>query len=82
MTATGDDAVGGTRGFLPAVEGLRAWAAIGVVITHVAFQTGQSGGVVGRILGRFDLAVAVFISDAGSSAPAVDTAGSFLRAVP
>lgn len=64
MTATGD-AVGGTRSFLPAVEGLRAWAAIGVVITHVAFQTGQSGGVVGRILGRFDLAVAVFFALSG-----------------
>ncbi|QZT63106.1 acyltransferase family protein [Mycolicibacterium austroafricanum] len=57
--------VGGTRGFLPAVEGLRACAAIGVVITHVAFQTGQSGGVVGRVLGRFDLAVAVFFALSG-----------------
>lgn len=62
--ATGDG-VGGTRSFLPAVEGLRAWAAIGVVITHVAFQTGQSGGAVGRILGRFDLAVAVFFALSG-----------------
>jgi peptidoglycan/LPS O-acetylase OafA/YrhL len=58
-------AVGGTRGFLPAVEGLRACAAIGVVVTHVAFQTGQSGGVVGRVLGRFDLAVAVFFALSG-----------------
>lgn len=57
--------VGGTRGFLPAVEGLRACAAIGVVVTHVAFQTGQSGGVVGRVLGRFDLAVAVFFALSG-----------------
>ena len=32
--------VGGTRGFLPAVEGMRACAAMGVVLTHVAFQTG------------------------------------------
>lgn len=31
---------------------------------------------------RGDLAVAVFIGDAGSSAPAVDAAGRFLRAVP
>jgi Penicillin binding protein transpeptidase domain/NTF2-like N-terminal transpeptidase domain len=31
---------------------------------------------------RGDLALAVFISDAGSSAPAVDAAGRFLRAVP
>ena len=34
--------VAGTRGFLPAVEGMRACAAIGVVITHVAFETGHS----------------------------------------
>lgn len=66
-TDTGRDAgaVGGTRGFLPAVEGMRACAAIGVVVTHVAFQTGESGGVVGRILGRFDLAVAVFFALSG-----------------
>lgn len=31
---------------------------------------------------RGDLALAVFVSDAGSSAPAVDAAGNFLRAVP
>lgn len=57
--------VGGTRGFLPAVEGMRACAAIGVVITHVAFQTGQSSGVAGRLFGRFDLAVAVFFALSG-----------------
>ena len=34
--------VGGTRGFLPAVEGMRACAAMGVVLTHVAFQTGTT----------------------------------------
>lgn len=60
-----DDAIGGTRSFLPAVEGMRACAAIGVVITHVAFQTGHSGGFTGRILGRFDLAVAVFFALSG-----------------
>ncbi|MGH3542838.1 MAG: acyltransferase family protein [Mycobacterium sp.] len=57
--------VGGTRGFLPAVEGMRACAAIGVVITHVAFQTGHAGGVAGRLFGRFDLAVAVFFALSG-----------------
>ncbi len=31
---------------------------------------------------RGDLALAVFVSDAGSSAPAVDAAGRFLRAIP
>src|ERR1700757_98593 len=57
--------VGGTRSFLPAVEGMRACAAIGVVITHVAFQTGHSSGVDGRLYGRFDLAVAVFFALSG-----------------
>ncbi|WP_343602239.1 acyltransferase [Mycobacterium sp.] len=57
--------VGGTRSFLPAVEGLRACAAIGVVVTHVAFQTGHSGGADGRLFGRFDLAVAVFFALSG-----------------
>ena len=57
--------MGGTRSFLPAVEGMRACAAIGVVVTHVAFQTGHSGGVSGRLLGRFDLAVAVFFALSG-----------------
>jgi len=57
--------VGGTRGFLPAVEGMRACAAMGVVLTHVAFQTGISGGAFGRLLHRFDLAVAVFFALSG-----------------
>jgi peptidoglycan/LPS O-acetylase OafA/YrhL len=56
---------GGTRSFLPAVEGMRACAAIGVVITHVAFQTGHSTGIGGRLFGRFDLAVAVFFALSG-----------------
>ena len=57
--------VGGIRGFLPAVEGMRACAAIGVVVTHVAFQTGHTGGLSGRLFGRFDLAVAVFFALSG-----------------
>jgi peptidoglycan/LPS O-acetylase OafA/YrhL len=57
--------VGGVRGFLPAVEGMRACAAMGVVVTHVAFQTGHSSGVTGRLFGRFDLAVAVFFALSG-----------------
>lgn len=57
--------VGGVRSFLPAVEGMRACAAIGVVVTHVAFQTGHSSGIMGRLLGRFDLAVAVFFALSG-----------------
>lgn len=57
--------VSGTRSFLPAVEGLRACAALGVIVTHVAFQTGHTSGAVGRLLGRFDLAVAVFFALSG-----------------
>lgn len=60
-----DGQVGGTRSFLPAVEGMRACAAVGVVITHAAFQTGHSTGVGGRLFGRFDLAVAVFFALSG-----------------
>lgn len=56
---------GGTRSFLPAVEGMRACAAIGIVVTHVAFQTGQSVGFMGRVWARFDLAVAVFFALSG-----------------
>jgi peptidoglycan/LPS O-acetylase OafA/YrhL len=63
MTAAAQ--VGGTRRFLPAVEGMRACAAVGVVVTHVAFQTGHSGGLDGRLFGRFDLAVAVFFALSG-----------------
>src|SRR6201986_5464575 len=62
---TDSELVGGTRRFLPAVEGMRACAAIGVVITHVAFDTGHYGGVDGRLFGRFDLAVAVFFALSG-----------------
>ncbi|BBY58754.1 acyltransferase family protein [Mycolicibacterium sarraceniae] len=57
--------VGGTRSFLPAVEGMRACAAMGVVLTHVAFQTGTNTAVLGRLLHRFDLAVAVFFALSG-----------------
>src|SRR3954452_19817430 len=60
-----DGHVGGTRTFLPAVEGMRACAAIGVVVTHVAFDTGHSSGFDGRLFGRFDLAVAVFFALSG-----------------
>lgn len=59
------DGVSGTRSFLPAVEGMRACAAMGVVLTHVAFQTGNSSGWYGRLFTRFDLAVAVFFALSG-----------------
>jgi peptidoglycan/LPS O-acetylase OafA/YrhL len=65
VIVTDDQQVGGIRGFLPAVEGMRACAAMGVVVTHVAFQTGHSSGAAGRLFGRFDLAVAVFFALSG-----------------
>ncbi|VBA33214.1 O-acetyltransferase OatA [Mycobacterium innocens] len=65
VVVTDSQRVGGTRSFLPAVEGMRACAAIGVVVTHAAFQTGHSSGVTGRLFGRFDLAVAVFFALSG-----------------
>jgi len=65
VTVTEGQQVGGIRSFLPAVEGMRACAAMGVVVTHVAFQTGHSTGATGRLFGRFDLAVAVFFALSG-----------------
>jgi peptidoglycan/LPS O-acetylase OafA/YrhL len=65
VSVTDGRQVGGIRSFLPAVEGMRACAAMGVVVTHVAFQTGHSSGAAGRLFGRFDLAVAVFFALSG-----------------
>ena len=54
------------RGFVPALEGMRGLAALGVVVTHVAFLTAATGiPVLGRVLGRFDMAVAVFFGLSG-----------------
>ncbi|WP_061006845.1 acyltransferase family protein [Mycolicibacterium mucogenicum] len=44
---------------------MRACAAMGVVLTHVAFQTANSSGWYGRLFTRFDLAVAVFFALSG-----------------
>nr|WP_228824675.1 acyltransferase [Nocardia blacklockiae] len=45
---------------------MRGLAALGVVLTHVAFQTGATGmPVLGRVWGRFDMAVAVFFGLSG-----------------
>lgn len=54
------------RGFVPALEGMRGAAALGVLLTHVAFQTGATGTpILGRIWGRFDMAVALFFGLSG-----------------
>jgi peptidoglycan/LPS O-acetylase OafA/YrhL len=52
--------------FIPALEGMRALAALGVLTTHVAFQTRSvDGSVMGAIWGRLDLAVALFFALSG-----------------
>lgn len=56
----------GAKGFMPALEGIRGLAAVGVLTTHVAFVTRSSyGSPVKRIFGRLDLAVAVFFAKSG-----------------
>ena len=60
-----EDGSGGPRstreGFFPALDGVRALAALAVVVTHVGFHTGT--GVTGpyrSVLSRLDVGVAVF----------------------
>ncbi|MFT4087733.1 MAG: acyltransferase [Gordonia sp. (in: high G+C Gram-positive bacteria)] len=54
------------RRFFPQLEGIRAVAALGVLTTHVAFQTrAVQWPVLGPILGRLDLAVALFFALSG-----------------
>lgn len=54
------------RGFVPALEGMRAVAAFSVLTTHVAFQTGSNtGSMLHRVWGRMDLSVAVFFALSG-----------------
>ncbi|WP_010540716.1 acyltransferase family protein [Dietzia alimentaria] len=54
------------KGYVPALEGMRAVAAFSVLTTHVAFQTASStGSVIHRIWGRMDLSVAVFFALSG-----------------
>lgn len=62
MTTHGDTG-GSLPRFLPQLEGLRAVAAVGVVLTHVAFQTGVDPETFGgAVLARFDFFVSVFFS--------------------
>ncbi len=52
---------------LPALDGLRAVAALLVVLTHAAFLTGSvvTWGVVGRLMGRGDFGVGLFFALSG-----------------
>jgi peptidoglycan/LPS O-acetylase OafA/YrhL len=51
----------GGRRVIPALDGLRAVAAVAVLLTHVAFRTGQTqAGAGGAVLARLDAGVAVF----------------------
>lgn len=53
-------------GHLPALDGVRAVAALAVLVTHVAFQTGSVGdSPLGAIQGRLDSGVAVFFALSG-----------------
>lgn len=52
---------------VPALDGLRAVAAVLVVLTHAAYFTGNgvNGGLVGRLLARGDFGVAIFFALSG-----------------
>ena len=47
------------RSYIPALDALRAVSALGIMTTHVAFQTGTPG------FDRFDYFVAVFFALSG-----------------
>ncbi|WP_291479227.1 acyltransferase [Corynebacterium sp.] len=52
--------------FLPALEGMRAVAALGIIVAHVAFQTGNdTGPLVNRMMARLDFFVPVFFALSG-----------------
>jgi peptidoglycan/LPS O-acetylase OafA/YrhL len=52
--------------FIPALEGLRAVAALGIILTHAAFQTGNdTGAVISRVMARTDFFVPVFFALSG-----------------
>ncbi|WP_298443443.1 acyltransferase [Gordonia sp. (in: high G+C Gram-positive bacteria)] len=65
-TNTTDPGAPDYRRYFPQLEGMRALAALGVMTTHVAFQTRAiQWPVLGPILGRLDLAVALFFALSG-----------------
>ena len=51
---------------LPLLDGLRALAALMVLVTHVGFQTGTTAtGALGAVVARLDLGVALFFALSG-----------------
>ena len=55
-----DEIVASDRGF-PALDAVRAIGALMVVLTHCAFNTGEiDHGLIGAVLSRFDVGVALF----------------------
>jgi peptidoglycan/LPS O-acetylase OafA/YrhL len=54
------------KSFLPALEGMRAVAALGIIVAHVAFQTGNdTGPLLNRMMARLDFFVPVFFALSG-----------------
>ncbi|MFG1869929.1 acyltransferase family protein [Micromonospora arborensis] len=55
---------GRTDGWLPALEGLRAVAVLGVLVHHVSFLSGltNSYGSFGDVLARLDVGIAIFFA--------------------
>lgn len=54
------------QSFLPALEGLRAVAALGIIVAHVAFQTGNdTGPLINQMMARLDFFVPVFFALSG-----------------
>lgn len=69
MTTTAPSQAGGRAavgGRFPCFDGLRAIAAVSVLLTHVAFSAGaNTGSVFGRFFARMDAGVAVFFVISG-----------------
>lgn len=54
------------QSFLPALEGMRAVAALGIIVAHVAFQTGNdTGPLINQMMARLDFFVPVFFALSG-----------------
>lgn len=64
MTA---DAAGGSERRFPALDGMRAVAAFGIIATHAGFASGRSldNDLLAAALGRFDFGVALFFVISG-----------------